>query len=435
MANLSAEYRLSASGFGNLSSLQEVLLLFLSWCETLPGKIRRKTLTIPAILQCPISGCDLSFAEAAHIAELRTRIAQGVLRHATGAPVRMQLEAALLSSDGRFAYPIVDGILILLPSLALVMPGETQAAAGVHLAADTDSVMRFYDEVGWQSSKDAGFQDAELFEDFRPVSSAYIHKCHMRVNDDLLPQGKYFLDVASGPVQYGEYLSYSERYEHRICGDVSLTALKAAKQKLGGKGIYIQCDITQLPLKSGSVDAFVSLHTIYHVPKERQALAFRELERVLKPGRKGAVVYTWGNHCLAMELVLHPIQVSKHLIKSVLPASVLGRLRKASGKQTSASAVGQTQAEPKLYYHPHDRTWFQREIASTEGWDVRVWRSVSVPFLKLYVRSKFLGKQLLSIVFWIENAAPHVCGKFGYYPLLVYRKPGSGNVSSSPPGT
>lgn len=66
-----------------------------------------------------------------------------------------------------FAYPIIDGILILLPSLALVMPGEAQAAAGVHLAADTDSVMSFYDEVGWQSSKDAGFQDAELFEDFR----------------------------------------------------------------------------------------------------------------------------------------------------------------------------------------------------------------------------------------------------------------------------
>src|SRR4030095_17082612 len=173
--------------------------------------------------------------------------------------------------------------------------------------------MRLYDELGGQSSEDVGLQDAQLFEDFRPVSSEYIHKCHMRINEHLVPQGNYLLDAASGPVQYREYLTYSERYEFRICTDVSLTALKAAKQKLGGKGIYIQCDITQLPLKSASVDAFVSLHTIYHVPEKKQAMAFRELERVLRPGRPGTVVYTWGHHCLAMQVLLHPKQASKQL--------------------------------------------------------------------------------------------------------------------------
>src|SRR5262245_8947955 len=128
------------------------------------------TLTIPAILQCPISGCDLSFADAGYIAELRDRVSKGAVTHVTGAPVRMQLEAALRSSDGRFIYPVVDGILILLPGLAIVTAGEKHAAAGLQLAADTDSVMRFYDEIGWQSSKGDEFQDAELFEDFRPVS-------------------------------------------------------------------------------------------------------------------------------------------------------------------------------------------------------------------------------------------------------------------------
>jgi len=38
---------------------------------------------------------------------------------------------------------------------------------------------------------------------------------------------------------------------------------------------------------------------------------------------------------------------------------------------------------------------------------------------------------LLSALFWIENAAPHLCGKFGCYPLLVYTKPGSGDASGS----
>jgi len=393
-------------------------------------------LTIPAILQCPISGCDLSFADEGYITELRDRVSKGAVTHVTGAPVRMQLEAALRSSDGRFIYPVVDGILILLPGLAMVTAGEKHAAAGLQLAADTDSVMHFYDEIGWQSSKGDEFQDAELFEDFRPVSREYIHKCHMRINDHIEPRGKYLLDAASGPVQYREYLSYSEKYDHRICADVSLTALKKAKAKLGDKGIYIQCDITQLPLKTASVDAFVSLHTIYHVPEKKQAAAFRELERVLSPGKTGAVVYTWGPHCTPMLLLMDPVQASKRLLKSVLPAAVLNRLKGVPGTPSSAIDAGpsseshQQKAEPTLYYHAHDYAWFQREIASTAGWDVRIWRSVSVPFLKLYMRSKLLGKQLLSVLFWIENAAPHVCGKFGYYPLLLFTKPVSGNIGS-----
>jgi len=395
---------------------------------------RRGTVTIAAILQCPISGSDLSFADPAYLTELRSRIAQGALKHVSGAPVRMQLENALLSSDGRFVYPVVDDILILLPSLAIARMEGTQATSYQHLASDTDSVMRFYDEVGWQSKKDVVFQDAELFEDLRPVSKDYIHKCHLRINEHLLPGGKYLLDAASGPVQYREYLTYSETYERRICVDVSLTALRAAKEKLGGKGIYMQCDITQLPLKTGSVDGFVSLHTIYHVPEKKQMSAFRELERVLRPGRTGAVVYTWGDHCFAMEVTLHPVQASKQLIKRVLPAAAVRRLKNGSGPQPSAAVptgLSPTQEEPKLYFHPHDYDWFHREIASAAGWDVRTWRSVSVPFLKAYMHSKLLGRGLLSALFWIENAAPHLCGKFGCYPLLVYTKPGSGDASGS----
>jgi ubiquinone/menaquinone biosynthesis C-methylase UbiE len=337
----------------------------------------------------------------------------------------MQLENALLSSDGRFVYPVVDDILILLPSLAIARMEGAQGSSYQHLASDTDSVMRFYDEVGWQSKKDVVFQDAELFEDLRPVSKEYIHRCHLRINEHLLPGGKYLLDAASGPVQYREYLTYSETYERRICVDVSLTALRAAKEKLGDKGIYMQCDITQLPLKTASVDGFVSLHTIYHVPEKKQASAFKELERVLRPGRTGAVVYTWGDHSLAMQLTLHPVQASKQLIKRVLPAAAIKRLKNGSGAKPLSSAERE---EPKLYFHPHDYHWFHREIASTSDWDVRSWRSVSVPFLKAYMHSKLLGRRLLSALFWMENAAPHLCGKFGCYPLLVYTKPGSGGV-------
>ena len=123
------------------------------------------------------------------------------------------------------------------------------------------------------------FEDTDRFEDLRPVSKEYIHRSHLRVGKHIPRHGKYLLDVASGPVQYPEYLAYSEGYDQRICVDISFAALRAAKKKLGDKGIYIQGDITRLPLKNASVDAFVSLHTIDHVPEENQAEAFRELEQ------------------------------------------------------------------------------------------------------------------------------------------------------------
>ena len=199
--------------------------------------------------------------------------------------------------------------------------------------------MRFYDEVGWHSMEDDTdlYEDTNRFEDLRPVSQNYVHRCHMRVTHHIPPGGQYLLDVASGPVPFPEYVTYSEGYECRICVDISIRALQAAKKKLGNKGIYIKADITQLPLKSESVDAFVSLHTVYHVPKDSQILAFQELERVLKPQRSGVVVYTWGWHCRVMGVLTarHPSQALSLLVGAFLPNSLLVWLKSLGMEDTA----------------------------------------------------------------------------------------------------
>ncbi len=70
----------------------------------------------------------------------------------------------------------------------------------------------FYDRVGWQMVSGEVYQNAE-YEDLRPVSRDYIHKCHLRINRHLAPEGDFLLDAGSGPVQYPEYLTYSEGYK------------------------------------------------------------------------------------------------------------------------------------------------------------------------------------------------------------------------------
>ena len=87
------------------------------------------------------------------------------------------------------------------------------------------SVREFYDQVGWQEVSEGVYQNAR-YEDLRPVSQEYLHKCHLRVNRHLTPQGRYLLDAGSGPIQYPEYLTYSAGYQYRVCADISIQALE-----------------------------------------------------------------------------------------------------------------------------------------------------------------------------------------------------------------
>lgn len=274
-------------------------------------------------------------------------------------------------------------------------------------------VQDFYDQIGWQKVEEELFTDALENEDLRPVSKDYIHKCHLRVNRYLKPSGKYFLDVASGPIQYPEYLSYSNGFDTRICIDISLLALKEARRKLGDKGIYILADITNLPLKDSSVDAVLSLHTIYHVPEDEQGVAFREIYRVLKPGSSAVVVYSWGINSPLMNLTLFPFKIMQ-----MLKAFVIRILSKRNNTRLMKSSEDY---QPKLYFHAHNYKYLARQIRGFD-FDISVWRSVSVSFTKTYIHSYLFGKQALALIYWLEDKFPYMAGRLGQYPLFVIKK-------------
>src|SRR5512135_432125 len=103
-------------------------------------------------------------------------------------------------------------------------------------------VRQFYDQVGWQEQSDGFYQNAS-YEDLRPVSHEYIHKCHLRVLHHLNPSGKFLLDAGSGPIQYPEYLEYSHGYQHRVCADISIVALQEARKRIGNHGLFVVGDI------------------------------------------------------------------------------------------------------------------------------------------------------------------------------------------------
>lgn len=371
---------------------------------------------ITSILRCPISGEDLVLIGHEGLARINDQLRTGELRHVGGQPASFELEAAVATHDDRFTYPVIDGIFVLLPMLALVSSSSDVCTESLDLPPEMGEVMQFYDEIGWAQAQSGDFADAELFEDLRPVTAAYIHNCHMRVKRHLPPSGKYLLDVASGPLQYDEYLTYSEGYDYRICGDISLTALRAARRKLRDRGIYVQCDITRLPFKDGAVDAAISLHTIYHVPENLQLSAFREIERVLVAGGSGVVVYSWGKHSIAMVLAAPSI---RRLANALLPEVIAAKLRRRAGRNLGASDLAEL--GPELYFRPHSHRWFRDNVAAGSAWEILVWRTVDVAFMKRYIRSE-RGARFLQRLFRWEDAKPRLFGRIGQYPMLVLHK-------------
>lgn len=67
-----------------------------------------------AILICPESRQPLREADAALLARVNQKIRAGSATNRGGAPVKQELDAALVRQDGQIVYPIRDGIPMLL---------------------------------------------------------------------------------------------------------------------------------------------------------------------------------------------------------------------------------------------------------------------------------------------------------------------------------
>ncbi len=278
---------------------------------------------------------------------------------------------------------------------------------------------QFYNEIGWQMEDDGVYQNAR-YEDLRPVSADYIHKCHMRVKRHLAPTGKYLLDGGSGPVQYDEYLTYSEGYQYRVCMDLSLVALQEARKRLGEKGLYVNADIANLPFRSDVFDGIVSLHTIHHVPIDEKVEVYKGLYRCLKPGRSMVTVDGWADVPLA-ETMNFFMRVANRLRRWTgkeappMPDGSSGSQAKPEGQKLSQEPVG-------TFVLKTSAKWFHSVMTGVLPYEIRVWRSVSVKFLRSVIQPEWAGRFWLKVLNRLEEWFPHYFGEKGQYPLIVISK-------------
>jgi ubiquinone/menaquinone biosynthesis C-methylase UbiE len=275
-------------------------------------------------------------------------------------------------------------------------------------------VRDFYDQVGWQKTSGDLYQNAR-YEDLRPVSMEYIQRCHLRVCRFLPARGRFLLDAGSGPVQYAEYLTYSQNHAYRVCADISIVALIEARKRLGKRGLYVVSDVANLPFRRDAFDGAVSLHTLHHLPLTDQFRAYLEIHRVLAPGNTAVVVNGWTQAPL--------MRATNWLVR--LAETVGGWIARQRGKPVPPKKPEKRKAADEgsgTFTRKLDAGLLKKELAGKVSIEIAAWRSVSPRWMRALVHSPTGGRLWLRLLYALEDRFPRWFGENGQYPLVVLRK-------------
>ncbi len=99
------------------------------------------------------------------------------------------------------------------------------------------------------------------------------------------------------------------------------------------------------------------------------------------------------------------IQNLKSLVKKILHWE----------NQTKASELSSVPLKP--YHYTHDQAYFETNLKGMD-FEIAVWRSVSVPFLRMYIHPHLFGAAILRGIYRKEEDNPALYGRIGQYPFL-----------------
>ena len=260
------------------------------------------------------------------------------------------------------------------------------------------NISDFYNSIGWESEQEV-YEDTKRFEDLRDIAQEYNHKCRLRIAKYIPEKGENMLDMASGPIPYPEYVKYSENFEKRYCVDLSAKALADAKKKIGDRGVFLHGSFFDLELEENLFDCAISLHTLYHIDKDKQEEAVRKIIAVTKPGQPIIIVYR--NPNTLIRYFVSPLRKLKQVWKNL------------------SGSTGTN--EEQLYAFAHPIGWWDRFEDEAEV-EIFPWRSFFSPHQKILIPNNQLGRKLLDLLYNLEEKLPNFFVNNFQYPMIVMKK-------------
>ena len=253
------------------------------------------------------------------------------------------------------------------------------------------TVYDYYKNGGW-SMKSGVYFDTEINENLQKAASEYNTQTRRRVLHVLnilqLKKSKSLLDVASGPIQYPEYLEYSRPFAKRVCVDFSQVALEGAKNNLENdlqdNGVFICADFLNLNIKPNTFGASISLHTLYHIQIEKQKDFVEKLIEVTEPD--GLVIIVYSNPLSFRSFIRIPSAIIMRILRWTR--------RKALDEKVNVSAI---------YCKRWRRSWW-KQFNSFGIVSFKTYRLFTPSFEKSIIPDNFIGKILYNILFKIEES-------------------------------
>jgi SAM-dependent methyltransferase/uncharacterized protein YbaR (Trm112 family) len=262
-------------------------------------------------------------------------------------------------------YPVVEGVPVLLAG------GEDEVSR---------TVSSFYEgawKQTWRKSEPAQpAQPAQQAEQAQPAKLAhddssdygirYVRTTEYRFLAEFQGRGgrkRFFLDAACGAFPRRDF---GKEYTYHVCLDFTLEGLLAARRLMGERALCVCGSLLRVPLKDGVFDGILASHCVYHIDKDLQGTAVRELLRTLAPGGKLVVFYA------------NPDNVSSRLLKR--PAgwplrALLDRARRYAPPPpplaTDTPKDAPKDQAPVVYCYLHPIEAMMRELTSVHP-DARV---------------------------------------------------------------
>jgi ubiquinone/menaquinone biosynthesis C-methylase UbiE len=274
------------------------------------------------------------------------------------------------------------------------------------LNSEEDHVRTFYDQYGWVKTGATTGEDL-LFRDF----SRFYYPYHDRVNAKTIDcfrdlHGR--LLIGGGGDLPESHVAIAGQFSDVTCLDISRVAVDIARQKLANTGEFIIASLLDIPKPDDYFDAVFCAHVIYHIQRDRQADAVRELIRVSRPGGRIVIIYS-NPHSMPERLVR---------IKSSLPFA--WRFRRKNSPPTAG-----TENRPQLYFSEHPLDWWS-QFSDRCSIEIRSWDALSNAQEDQLFFSDAIAACGYRFLSWFERRLPRLAARWWTYPLLVLTKHGQG---------
>ena len=259
-------------------------------------------------------------------------------------------------------------------------------------------ISNFYNSKGWVE-ENGNTIDAISFEDLRNCAKDYLVKCRLKLLKYIPDFGENFLDMASGPIQYKEYIDYSNNFKKRYCVDLSNDALIEARKKIGDHGVYMHGSFFDLNFEDNFFDCIVSIHTIYHIDKDQQEIAIRKMIKIIKKGKPIIIIYSNPNSL---------VRIISKFIKKTFSIFKLFTNNKVPG-------------EGELYFYTHSLNFFNK-FKDEANIEIVPWRTFGTELQKKIFPNNKIGIIMFNILFSLEMRFKSIFRHIALYPIIIITK-------------